>query len=225
MDGINCAAPLVRYLPRTPAAVAHRRTSKRILCRFIRVDCRRSRLSIRRGAARQHRRDRQTHHRVRSPLFSRRLRFATRAGGANLHLWRDADAHANWIRNAPENNPGQRLPAFHSLSIPAAHLELHDDRRHLMFDGTVSAGEEARALPLRISIKGTSTTGGHRHHRWRSARYDVPRKNLITSRWMSARACLSSHRRGVLSHPFDFRARRLIRSQRRRPQGPHFWSA
>src|SRR6267154_995750 len=77
------------------------------------------------------------------PWFSRP--FAVRKlvlERANLHLWRDADAHANWIRNAPGIIPGNGLPVIHSLSIPAAHLELHDDRRHLMFDGTVSAGEE-----------------------------------------------------------------------------------
>ncbi|HEY0341168.1 MAG TPA: AsmA family protein, partial [Steroidobacteraceae bacterium] len=62
--------------------------------------------------------------------------------GANLHLWRDADAHANWIRQAPGILPGKGLPVIHSLSIPAAHLELHDERRHLMFDGTVTAGEK-----------------------------------------------------------------------------------
>jgi AsmA family protein len=78
------------------------------------------------------------------PWFSRP--FAIRKlvlAGANLHLWRDADAHANWIRNAPGIIPGNGLPVIHSLSIPAAHLELHDDRRHLMFDGTLSAGEAA----------------------------------------------------------------------------------
>src|ERR1700730_5505818 len=78
------------------------------------------------------------------PLFSQP--FAIRKlvlEGANLHLWRDADAHANWIRNAPGVIPGNGLPVIHSLSIPAAHLELHDDRRHLVFDGTLSAGETA----------------------------------------------------------------------------------
>jgi uncharacterized protein involved in outer membrane biogenesis len=77
------------------------------------------------------------------PVFSRP--FAVRRlalEGANLHLWRDADAHANWIRNAPGILPGKGLPVIHSLSIPAAHLEVHDERRHLMFDGTLSVDEE-----------------------------------------------------------------------------------
>jgi AsmA family protein len=105
------------------------------------------------------------------PLFSqpfaiRRLELE----GANLHFWRDADAHASWIRNAPGIIPGEGLPVVHSLSIPAAHLQVHDDRRHLMFDGTLNAGERspeerdvgagkaapgaAAALPLRIAIQG-----------------------------------------------------------------------
>ncbi len=95
---------------------------------------------------------------VRSQPFAiRRLALE----GANLHLWRDADAHANWIRKAPGILPGNGLPVIHSLSIPAAHLELHDDRRHLIFDGTVTAGEKQEspgtgtAPALRISIKGT----------------------------------------------------------------------
>jgi AsmA family protein len=159
------------------------------------------------------------------PLFSQP--FAVRKlvlEGANLHLWRDADAHANWIRNAPGIIPGNGLPVIHSLSIPAAHLELHDDRRHLMFDGTLSAGEAAAgergieasqaakdspgtasALPLRISIKGTLND--------REATVIIDGDPLATAarekpyNFTLDERSSGSHLtgRGSLSHPFDFR--------------------
>src|ERR1700742_724941 len=40
------------------------------------------------------------------PFAIRRLALE----GASLHLWRDADAHANWIRAAPGILPGKGLP-------------------------------------------------------------------------------------------------------------------
>ena len=159
------------------------------------------------------------------PLFSRP--FAVRKlvlEGANLHLWRDADAHANWIRNAPGIIPGNGLPVIHSLSIPAAHLELHDDRRHLMFDGTLSAGEAAAgergvepsqaakespgtdtALPLRISIKGTLND--------REATVTIDGDPLATAAREKPYSFTLDERssgshltgRGLISHPFDFR--------------------
>jgi AsmA family protein len=159
------------------------------------------------------------------PWFSRP--FAIRdlvLEGANLRLWRDADAHANWIRNAPGIIPGNGLPVIHSLSIPAAHLELHDDRRHLMFDGTLSAGTAAaaerggeaaqsaketpgtdRPLPLRITIKGTLNG--------REATVTVDGDPLATAsrekpyNFTLDERSSGSHLtgRGLLSHPFDFR--------------------
>jgi uncharacterized protein involved in outer membrane biogenesis len=159
------------------------------------------------------------------PLFSRP--FAIRRlvlDGANVHLWRDADAHANWIRNAPGIIPGNGLPVINSLSIPAAHLELHDDRRHLMFDGTLSAGEAAAgergveasqavkespgtdaALPLRISIKGTLND--------REATVIIDGDPLATAarekpyNFTLDERSSGSHLagRGLLAHPFDFR--------------------
>jgi uncharacterized protein involved in outer membrane biogenesis len=159
------------------------------------------------------------------PWFSRP--FAVRKlvlEGANLHLWRDADAHANWIRNAPGIIPGNGLPVIHSLSIPAAHLELHDDRRHLMFDGTLSAGDAAAgergveaaqaakespgtdpAVPLRISITGTLND--------REATVIIDGDPLATAarekpyNFTLDERSSGSHLtgRGSLSHPFDFR--------------------
>ena len=159
------------------------------------------------------------------PWFSRP--FAVRKlvlEGANLHLWRDADAHANWIRNAPGIIPGNGLPVIHSLSIPAAHLELHDDRRHLMFDGTLSAGEAAAgergveaspaakespgtdpALPLRISIKGTlndrEATVIIDGDPLATAAREKPYSFTLDER--SSGSHITGH--GSLSNPFDFR--------------------
>jgi AsmA family protein len=108
-------------------------------------------------------------------LVIRRLELA----GASLHLQRDTAGHANWHWKAPGILPGKGLPIIHSLSLPAAHLQLEDERRHIVFDGIVSAGEHAQdraeppgenapdapksdaaaaaadaALPLRITGKG-----------------------------------------------------------------------
>ncbi|HEX4674089.1 MAG TPA: AsmA family protein, partial [Steroidobacteraceae bacterium] len=128
------------------------------------------------------------------------------------------------IRNAPGIIPGNGLPVIHSLSIPAAHLELHDDRRHLMFDGTLTAGEAAAderdaeasqaakesrgtdtALPLRISIKGTLND--------REATVIIDGDPLATAARektynftldeRSSGSRLTGH--GSLSNPFDFR--------------------
>jgi AsmA family protein len=150
------------------------------------------------------------------PLFSRPFAVDKLVlEGANLHLWRDADAHANWIRNAPGIIPGNGLPVIHSLSIPAAHLELHDDRRHLMFDGTLTAGEAAAgergapgtdtALPLRISIKGTlndrEATVIIDGDPLATAAREKPYSFTLDER--SSGSHLSG--RGLLAHPFDFR--------------------
>ena len=82
--------------------------------------------------------------------------------GAQLHLQRDAVGHANWYWKAPGILPGKGPPLILSLSVPAAHLQLEDERRHLVFDGILSAGGHGEgsapnadaAPPLRISAKG-----------------------------------------------------------------------
>jgi uncharacterized protein involved in outer membrane biogenesis len=60
--------------------------------------------------------------------------------GASLHLQRDAAGHANWHWKAPGILPGKGLPIIHSLSAPAAHLQVDDERRHIVFDGVLTAG-------------------------------------------------------------------------------------
>ena len=60
--------------------------------------------------------------------------------GASLHLQRDAAGHANWLWKAPGILPRKGLPIIHSLSAPAVHLKVDDERRHLVFDGVLTAG-------------------------------------------------------------------------------------
>ena len=54
--------------------------------------------------------------------------------GASLHLQRDDAGHANWYWLAPGILPGRGPPIIHSLAVPAAHLHLDDERRHLVFE-------------------------------------------------------------------------------------------
>ena len=143
------------------------------------------------------------------PLFgqSYALRKLTMEG-ADLHLRRDAAGHANWHWKAPGILPGKGVPPIYSLSIPDAHLALDDDRRHLLFDGTLTTqdthpGDEA--TPLRITGKG--------HLNGRDADFTIegdPLANSEVSRpyqfSVNARSSgshLTGH--GSVTHPFDFR--------------------
>ncbi len=74
---------------------------------------------------------------------------------ATLHLVRESSGRANW--HLHEGGAGNGPPLIRSLSVPDARVELHDERRHLQFSGTVSALETASGagLPsLRIEGKG-----------------------------------------------------------------------
>jgi AsmA family protein len=139
--------------------------------------------------------------------------------GATLHLQRDAAGHANWHWKAPGILPGKGLPLIHSLSAPGAHLQVEDERRHLVFDGILSASEHDTAeshdaakvrsanggLPLRISGKGrlngheaTITLDGDP---LATAARDKPYHFTLDER--SSGSHLVGH--ASLSQPFDFR--------------------
>ncbi|MEP6547828.1 MAG: AsmA family protein [Gammaproteobacteria bacterium] len=95
---------------------------------------------------------------VDTPWFGRSLSIEKlEMEGVTLHLARDAKGHSNWRPNPPGVRGGGGLPIIRSFSMPDAHVELNDARRHLQFQGTVSAYElnAADALrPLRIEGKG-----------------------------------------------------------------------
>ena len=127
--------------------------------------------------------------------------------GATLHLQRDAAGSANWHWKAPGILPGKGLPIIHSLSAPGVHLQVDDERRHLVFDGILSATERDAnaALPLRIAGKGrlngheaTITLDGEP---LATAARDKPYHFTLDER--SSGSHLVGH--GSVSQPFDFR--------------------
>jgi uncharacterized protein involved in outer membrane biogenesis len=75
--------------------------------------------------------------------------------GATLSLVRNADGHANWqLSDLPG---GDGPPLIRRLSMPQAHATLSDARRHLAFEGVVSADSRTGAdglSQLRISGSG-----------------------------------------------------------------------
>jgi AsmA family protein len=92
------------------------------------------------------------------PFFSRAFVISRlEMEGATLHLLRDGEGRANWLAHEPGKAPPKGPPLIHSLSMPNAHVQLDDARRHLLFDGTISA-QDVRGTggvnPLRIEGAG-----------------------------------------------------------------------
>jgi AsmA family protein len=80
---------------------------------------------------------------------------------ATLHLVRDSAGRANWQLRDPNQSGGKGLPLIRSLSIPKARVELTDSRRHLQFEGIVSAGESADAAAASaLQIDGAGQLNG-----------------------------------------------------------------
>lgn len=80
---------------------------------------------------------------------------ALRLEHARLNLVRDPLARANWYLREGGAGPGP--PLIRSLSMPRARVQLHDERRHLEFKGTVTvadAGDASHPDALRISAEG-----------------------------------------------------------------------
>jgi AsmA family protein len=127
--------------------------------------------------------------------------------GADLHLRRDAAGHANWLWLAPGILPGKGIPPIYSLSIPDAHLALDDDRRHLLFDGTVTTKDTRSDLGIGARIEGKGHLNG------RDATFAIdgePLANVVRSKpyqfTLDARSS-NTHLtgRGSVEQPFDFR--------------------
>lgn len=126
---------------------------------------------------------------------------------AILHLERDATGHANWQLSDPDKGRKAEVPLIRSLSLPKARVKLHDDLRHLNFDGIVSAEDVhvAEGLPP-FRIAGEGDLNG------RPAAFDITADPLASARHekpfgfafdeRSGNARLTG--RGSLLRAFDF---------------------
>jgi AsmA family protein len=127
---------------------------------------------------------------------------------ATLHLVRTADGRANWQMTDPARKRiHKNSPIIRSLSVPDAHVELADDRRHLQFVGTVSAsGPDDAANPQPVRIIGTGQLNG------RPANFEVTADPLPTASHRSPyhfgfvehSSGTGIEARGILPQPFIF---------------------
>ena len=138
-----------------------------------------------------------------SSLVIRRLEMQNAA----LHLVRDADGHANWQAHAPGSGRSTGPPLIHSLSMPDAQVQFDDERRHLKFDGKLSAQDVVGAAapqPLRIEgsgqLNGRPVTFDMEGDPLASVSREQPYGFAFTERSSGSR--LSG--RGQLPQPFDF---------------------
>jgi uncharacterized protein involved in outer membrane biogenesis len=129
---------------------------------------------------------------------------------ATLNLQRDENLRANWQLHDPGTSGlGTGPPLIRSLSMPNARVHLDDQRRHLKFDGTVSAQDlpgQSFHPPLRI--EGDGELNG------RSANFTIQGDPLITVardqpyrfefKEDSSGSRLTGQ--GVMPHPFNFQA-------------------
>jgi len=125
--------------------------------------------------------------------------------GAKLHFQRDVAGHANWHWHAPGIFAGFGLPILHSLSAPDAHVDLHDERRHLDFDGTLTTRHTKPDDPLRLNATGrlngrdvTLTIDGEP-----LAKVAPGKPFHFTFDERSSGSRLAGH--GTIPQPFDFR--------------------
>ncbi|MDB6087425.1 MAG: AsmA family protein [Gammaproteobacteria bacterium] len=129
--------------------------------------------------------------------------------GAMLHLVRDSIGRANWQWADPTRTVGKGPPLIRSLSMPSAHVDLDDARRHLQFAGTVSAQDASGAQGIvLLRIEGS----GHLNGRANTFAINGDPLATVTRarpyRFTFAERSSGSHLagRGFLSQPFDFRA-------------------
>jgi uncharacterized protein involved in outer membrane biogenesis len=127
--------------------------------------------------------------------------------GATLHLARDSAGRANWQLTDPSKGSDQSLPIIRSLSMPTARVELDDARRHLQFNGTVSAQEmngPQATRPLRIEgtgqLNGRTATFQVDGDPLAAAGHDRPYHFVFSERSSGSRLYGS----GFLPRPFDF---------------------
>lgn len=126
---------------------------------------------------------------------------------ATLHLMRDASGHANWQWSNPDLPANtKKMPILRHLSIPDAHVKLDDERRHLIFDGVVSAQNSDDDALSPLTIEGNGELNGRTD--WfritadplTSASHEIPYHFTFSER--SSGSELEGH--GLLPKPFDF---------------------
>ena len=125
---------------------------------------------------------------------------------AALQLARDSSGHANWQWTDPALGNGRGMPIIRSLSMPDAHVELDDARRHLKFEGTVSAHDVKGTAAAPLRIEGAGQLNG------RAVNFNIEGDPLaaadhakpyhFTYSESSSGSRLSGD--GVLPRPFDF---------------------
>jgi uncharacterized protein involved in outer membrane biogenesis len=125
---------------------------------------------------------------------------------ATLYLVRDAAGHANWQWTSPDKKPGATdFTIARHISVDNAHVSLDDERRHLKFDGTVSAdnnpGSEA---PVRIrgegQLNGRAASFEITGDALARASHELPYHFSFIER--SGGSQIAG--KGLLPHPFDF---------------------
>lgn len=131
---------------------------------------------------------------------------ALRLERVRLNLLRNSLARANWYLHEDGAGPGP--PLIRSLSMPQARVQLHDERRHLEFKGTVTVadvGDASHPEALRISAQGdlngrpaSLVIDGDP---LAEAQRDHPYHFSLTERSGDARLTADGHFR----RPFDFR--------------------
>ena len=125
---------------------------------------------------------------------------------ATLHLLRDDAGHANWHRVEPTDAHGKGIPLIKDLSAQGAHVTLDDQRRHLKFDGIVSARGEQQTPPQRLHIEGKGQLNG------KSTNFDLDGDPLDSARrdtpyaWQFTEESSGSHVtvHGSLPQPYNF---------------------
>jgi uncharacterized protein involved in outer membrane biogenesis len=83
------------------------------------------------------------------------------AESVRLHLIDDELGRANWQRQDPARGASGGLPLLRRVDIRDAHVELHDARRHLQFQGTISMFSEASPGKGALHIVGGGDLNDH----------------------------------------------------------------
>jgi uncharacterized protein involved in outer membrane biogenesis len=123
---------------------------------------------------------------------------------ASLHLVRYADGRANWQR-IEHPVTGKSIALIKELSAEGVHVVLDDERRHLQFDGIVTAQGQRQAAQ-RLHIEGKGLLNG------RPVSFDLDGDPLASVRtdapyaWQFSEDSSGSHAtvHGILPQPFNF---------------------